>query len=82
MKFLSYDENAEFDEEDKENIKHMISYTIIGNNFIFLEDYLLPFLKSNESYVKNHIYSILVDSLKNDSCFFLKEFLKYPLVVR
>ena len=76
-KFIEIDENNESSLRDMKNI---IFNTFFSCNFIFFDDYLLPFLKSNESYVKNHIYSILVDSLKNDSCFFLKEFLKYPSI--
>lgn len=47
-------------------------------NFIFFETYFLPFLQKNEEFLKTNIHEILIQTLEDQTSYFLKEFLKYP----
>lgn len=69
------------DEVDKENyemIFKIIDNTFQSFNLIFFKSTLLPFLKNNEKFVSENIYIIVISSILEKSCFFFKEFVKYP----
>lgn len=80
LKLLSYDDDADFDEDDGYNYYTMINYTMVSNNFIFFDNYLLPFLKKHPMIVSESIYEIISTSINDRSCYFLKELLKYPRI--
>ncbi|KAK8878393.1 hypothetical protein M9Y10_005161 [Tritrichomonas musculus] len=66
------------DIKNKVFLLSLLSETFYSLNFVFMESTLLPFLKNNPSFVDENIYDIIMETFSEMSCFFTKEFLKYP----
>lgn len=69
-------ENAEI--EDTEFVLKIVFHFCYSVNFRFFDSIFLPFLRKNPLSVANNINEILIYAMKDYSCFFLKEFFKYP----
>ena len=68
------DINSEYDNK----IVELICNTIFSMNFMFFESKILPFLRKNHRFVNDNINQIIINSYYDWSCFFMKEFMKWP----
>lgn len=79
-------DNYDFDFIEKEDVDSKIfqkiskifSLICTYMNFEFFEKIFLPFLNKNQNYVKEKIYSMLIQSFHDQSLFFTNEILKNP----
>ena len=67
-----------FTKEEKEIMLDILSCTFRSCNFKFFKNRVLPFINNNPQFVHDNIFDIICLSFNEMSCFFSKEFLKYP----
>lgn len=73
-------ENENVDPKKIDLISDIVYNMCYSSNFRFLYSIFLPFLKKNPKFVEENIHEMIFNSMKDYSCFFIKEFLKYPKI--
>lgn len=70
--------NENVDQSLYESIILIIYHFCYSINFSFFDSIFLPFLKKNQKFLNENINEIIINSIEDYSCFFMKEFLKHP----
>ncbi|KAK8898213.1 hypothetical protein M9Y10_000489 [Tritrichomonas musculus] len=65
-------------EQNNGDLNIIIRNTFSSFNFHFFKEYLLPFFRKDQSFVKDSLYAIILNTFFDFSCFFLNPFLKLP----
>lgn len=71
-------EKSDVDSEYDDEIVDLISNTTYSMNFMFFESKILPFLRKNHRFVNDNINKIIIGTYYDWSCFFMREFMKWP----
>lgn len=77
----NFDFNMLFEKDiKKENDMALrcVNQTFKSFNFMFLKSTILPFLNNNPEFVEHNIYEIIISTFGEKSCFFFKQFMKFP----
>lgn len=75
---FDYLEKSEVSNNFDQTTLKLIYTTVCSCNFIFFNDYLLPFLRQNSRFVNNNFNEIVIVSMPDYSCFFFNEYLNDP----
>lgn len=71
-------EKSDIGSEYDGKILMIFNQTVLSKNFIFFENYMLPFLKKNSMLVNRNINNLVMRTFSEYTCFFMKAFLKHP----